>query len=487
MAHALALAPRRRDELIAIAVVVAAASCGIVAAQARLAGAPIGAIGSMAALAAIAVAGGRRRLALIAGGLVFVAALDWAYVAWVAPWYGYSGLVERGVDPSSTLVVAVVATVPCAWLPLRIERPSDAIVWLLYLVAYVPAAVVPIHVLGPDPGRVLPLEAVLLLAAGTLGLMRALPLATLGRRGLSESQFVRLIVAAAAGALVYFAVLFRPTSIPDLGDVYAARAAADAIVAATPGSGYLLPWFGYVVYPLTIALGLARRRPLVVGLGLAGQVLLYAITGLKGIVFSVVFVPVLFAVIRWGGRHSGGLMPWGAGFTVLASVVLSALTGSLFTVSLFVRRLFVVPGQLTGYYYDFFTSHPTYQLSHSVLGFLTDRPYALDPPYLIGLFYERTLTDANANVWADAIANFGLVGVIPFTVLLGALLWLLDSLAAGRDIAILGAGIGFLGIILANGALLTQILTGGLGLAVLLVAVMPSTTAQTPRAVAEAQ
>jgi hypothetical protein len=81
--------------------------------------------------------------------------------------------------------------------------------------------------------------------------------------------------------------------------------------------------------------------------------------------------------------------------------------------------------------------------------------------------------DANANIWADAMANFGLLGIIPFTIAFGVLLWILDSVAWGRDLLVIGPIVGYAGLYLANAALFTQILTGGIALIVALVAMMP--------------
>jgi len=141
----------------------------------------------------------------------------------------------------------------------------------------------------------------------------------------------------------------------------------------------------------------------------------------------------------------------------------------------------VVPGQLTAYYYDFFSSHPTYLLSESFLRWFSQPPYSLTAPYVIGtVYFHDPSLDANANLWADAMANFGLIGVIPFTIVLGAALWILDAMASGRDLRVIGPVLALASLsLLANGALFTQLFSGGIGFMIGFAALMPRRGSQT--------
>ena len=114
----------------------------------------------------------------------------------------------------------------------------------------------------------------------------------------------------------------------------------------------------------------------------------------------------------------------------------------------------------------------------SILKTLVNYPYAAEPPYLIGaLYFHSASNDANANIWADAYANFGYPGIVCFTILFAILLWLYDSIAAGsRNTRVAALAIGLPAFALANGGLLTSLLTNGVALAMLLVYLMPSIT-----------
>jgi hypothetical protein len=111
--------------------------------------------------------------------------------------------------------------------------------------------------------------------------------------------------------------------------------------------------------------------------------LIYSISGLKEMLLSVIFVPLLYATIRRGSANFGPLVAWG-GVAIIAVSVVAEGMGSDLALSLFLARMIAIPGQLTAYYFDFFTSHDPYLLLHSVLHWFGSPPYDLEPPFLIG-------------------------------------------------------------------------------------------------------
>ncbi len=231
---------------------------------------------------------------------------------------------------------------------------------------------------------------------------------------------------------------------------------------------------------MLIALGVARPRWRYLALGIAGEFLLYVLQGSKASLFLIPLVPLVAVAIRLGRRRFGPLVIWGGVAMVLVAAALTALMDSPWPLALSVVRLIALPGQLTADYFDYFSTHAPYLLSHSILRGFVDAPYPVDPPFLIGAAYLHHVVDANASFWADSIANFGLAGIIPFTAILGAILWLLDVVAAKKSLVIVGPAIAIFALTLSNGALLTAVLTNGIGLALLLVYLLPPGQSETP-------
>jgi hypothetical protein len=418
---------------------------------------------------------GRARLFAVLGALTNVVAINWVYVDSVAPNYAYEGLVANAIPLTTIAGATLLAAAPALWLPIRLKRPSEVVLWVLYLFGYTPSVLMPVFLFPADRGPVLPFELLLLVGFLSVGAMQVLlPRRWGGPPGLSRRAFDRLALVLGLASIGYLiAFLGVPTSIPDFLQAYAVRADLATAEGSLPGSGYLITWFGNVVFPLLLCIGLARRRWMWVGLGALGELLLYSQGGAKSVLFNILFAPALFVAIdRWRNRF-GVAMVWGAVSVLLVTTLVAEVTGSLWPVALYAVRLIALPGQLLAYYLDFFTTHAPYDLSWSILRPFAASQYAVDPPSLIGFIYFHTTVNANANIWADALANFGLVGIVPFSIVLGLIIWILDLVAAGRDLRIVGGTLGLAALSLANGALLTSILTYGLGLIILLCAAMP--------------
>jgi hypothetical protein len=81
--------------------------------------------------------------------------------------------------------------------------------------------------------------------------------------------------------------------------------------------------------------------------------------------------------------------------------------------------------------------------------------------------------DANANLWATAYSDLGFPGMMLFSLLLGAILNLFDTLTGDLDLGFACMLIVFPSMILANSGLLTSLLTQGIGLLLIMVILVP--------------
>src|SRR6266540_2401499 len=113
---------------------------------------------SLPAAGVVLAGAGAARAAAIGAAIAYVAVLDWAYTAHFSPVYAYTGLIDLEPSRGAALAVAGLAAAPAAWLPISARRPSTIVLWALYLVGYVPTAMVPLYLTG-DLDAVLPFEA----------------------------------------------------------------------------------------------------------------------------------------------------------------------------------------------------------------------------------------------------------------------------------------------------------------------------------------
>lgn len=418
----------------------------------------------------------RTVMALICTLYVVVFVLVYKLV--IVPIWGYEGFRYRAALPHAAVGWAL-ATLPSLWMPIQLRRPSQVVYWLLYLLVLVPSCLVPIYALDDQSSGPLLLAGCLVAVFAMTGLIYHLPLLPLKHIHLQSYEFsvmlALLSITCYALMIASFGFHFHFVSFED---TYSVRAQFQGTLTQAPALvAYAIGWQAWVINPFVMAIGLRSRRVSWILAGAAGQFAIYSITAFRSMLFSAGLLLYILWVMRstkaFGSRLA---LTWTA---IFAGTGISLFFGYGLMAEAFIGvRMTALPGLLTGYYYEFFSSHPQAHLGHSILRSLVDYPYAVEPPYLIGARYFRSASnDANANIWADAYANFGYLGIVSFTLLLAMLLWLYDSIAASsRNTRVAALAIGLPAFALANGGLLTSLLTNGVVLAMVLVYLMPSVT-----------
>jgi hypothetical protein len=408
---------------------------------------------------------------------LYVMVFVFVYKLVIVPIWGYEGFRYRATLPRAA-AGWVLAALPSLWMPLQLRRPSQVVYWLLYLLVLVPSCLVPIYALDDQSSGPVLLATCLVVVFALTSLIYCLPLLPLKRIRLQSYEFgvmlALLSITCYALIISSFGLHFHFVS---FDDTYLVRAQfQDALTRGPALVAYAIGWQAWVINPFVMAMGLRSRRMSWIVAGAAGQFAIYSITAFRSMLFSAGLLLYILWVMRstkaFGSRLA---LTWTA---IFAGTGISLFYGyGLMAEALVGVRMTALPGLLTGYYYEFFSSHPQAHLGHSILSSLVDYPYAAEPPYLIGARYFHSAgNDANANIWADAYANFGYAGIVLFTILFAILLWLYDSIAAGsRNTRVAALAIGLPAFALANGGLLTSLLTNGLALAMLLVYLMPST------------
>jgi hypothetical protein len=221
--------------------------------------------------------------------------------------------------------------------------------------------------------------------------------------------------------LTVFGGLFIYNGLPaltalNLTQVYEVRESVVYCFSILP---YLLNWQANVFNPTLITIGLHKRKASFIATGGTLQVLLFLYTGHKSMIFSIPLVVVTYILVSNRAVFLGLMKT----FCVVISGALASylVIGHTLLPSIFIRRLFFVPPMVRSSYFDFFTSHPYINLETSSLGFLWSSPYTKSVSTLIG---GRYLDGANANIGylASAFADFGILGVIFFALVLGVIL-----------------------------------------------------------------
>ena len=448
---------RRASPLIAAATAVVAGASAVLVPEAAV----------LLVLVGIGLFAGTRirdaRASILAGSLAYVVAIEWAYAELISSLYVWSGFGYMPPAWTDLALAMLLAWLPALVMPTALRLMSQAVVWAMYAIVYVPSVLVTFHVEGLGPELHLTLFAAMVL----LALGQHLPRTSAIGFGL-DARWHRIVVAVLGVAGIAFIALRFGISfdLPSPQDVTDTR--ADYKGARDPGSftAYAIPWLGRAVFPFLLVLGLRDRRwPLVV-IAAIGSMMVYSTAGFRSSLFVPFLVVAAYFVVRRG--QDARIVPWALAAVVAISGWLATL-GLTSALSLLVRRPMMLPGQLTGYYFDYFADHPQFELRHSLLSFLGRPPYGSGQTAadLIGEAYLSG-GHANANVWADAMANFGLIGVLVFTLLLVIGLWVADRLTMHHVPAVLVTIGAIAGFTYSNTGLLTGSFSAGVGALVFL-------------------
>jgi len=102
-----------------------------------------------------------------------------------------------------------------------------------------------------------------------------------------------------------------------------------------------------------------------------------------------------------------------------------------------------------------------------------ENSHQISPAFLIGkLYFGSEATSANANIWADGIANLGLIGPVVMSLVAAAFLWFVDALSKGKGpFAMLGVAIPTFAFV--NSAFFTSLFTHGFLWALIFIWLVP--------------
>jgi hypothetical protein len=419
--------------------------------------------------------------AVVLVALTYVAVLHYTYAQQIAPFFAYLQYAYRPPDALAYAFAISLVVALALVLPRRISRPSHFVAWVLFIVAVVPAIVVP--QIAPALSRSDALElavwvAISYLAVATLGTRRALR-GFVPRRPLPAPTFWSLLLAAYAGLCGYvLATAGLNLELPSLDDVYGVRAELAAKEETDALLSYVIPLLAGVVNPVVLARGLWARRWAWVLAGVLGQVLVYSVSGNKSAVLSPIALAGVYLLLRSRRPPAATACLLAAPVVSVAIVLIDRLSGSVDgdLTSLIVRRFLVTPGLLTAGYVQVFDDIDKARLAHSILSPFFDYPYAEEPPFLVGAaFFGNPETHANANLLADGFANFGYPGMVAACLVCIVLLWAVDDAAEGLPLGFACLTVLMPALALADSGVLTTTLTHGFLATVVLMALAPRT------------
>jgi len=424
----------------------------------------------------------RQRALLVLGVLAFIVSYQWLYKHWAFPTFAYLGYDYTPPSNGYLLLAWVLSMLPSLWMPISLTRPSQLSYWVLYLTVFIPSIMISLFA-GIDPAPQLAmLMLFLFIGFAIIGFSYRRPLMKLRSPRLRSSRFWYGFTLIAGLLILWLIIAFRGKFfIVSFTDIYDVRFAADDVIADTL-LNYPLMLLPGAINPFLMAWGLYHKKKWIFLAGALGQLLVYSIFATKGSITSILFIPAIYLVLQGDRGRFGMKLVWSivALFVglMLSFIVAGEQSGPLFAMALFVvfLRTFATNGLATPLYYHFFQANPHTYFSHAKgFNWFIHYPYSNPLGIEIGSYYTGDPTfDYSAHFWAtDGLGGLGLPGILLVSAFCALIFWVLDSVAQKHDPRLATLVITYAAYNIANGSLFTTLLSGGLGLLMVILYLMP--------------
>jgi hypothetical protein len=212
--------------------------------------------------------------------------------------------------------------------------------------------------------------------------------------------------------------------------------------------GYISPWAGKVVLPLSLLLSVSSRRHLSAIFCVGSSVLVFGLTAHKGPLFYPFVVLLVYMLLSSKEFVKKFCL---ATFCLITLSILALwvfqiheIDTLLFIGSLILRRAFFVPASLNYIYYDFFSINPWVLWSSSKFTFgMIENPYRLTTSHVIGYeYFHQENMGANTGWLGSGYMQAGFLGILLYAVIIWGIFSFVDGLAAKhRDRKLLTAGL----------------------------------------------
>lgn len=277
--------------------------------------------------------------------------------------------------------------------------------------------------------------------------------------------FLCLVVVYVSGRYARFRLNFN------LNIVYALRMEAREFNMPTILK-YFYSWSRFCI-PIFMAYFIRRKNYIFAVTCFLIQMLSFGVEGAKTVFFTTVFVVIIGFIpsIDFKQINRWGLI--GITSIVGIGILLYLLFKNDMVFSLFTRRMMLLPIQLSQNYFDYFSKNPPDYFRASFLRFLGfHTPYPNLPRIIGSVYYAAPNMNANNGLFADAMSNLGLMGILVMPIILMFTLDLLDQSAKGLDTRIYISVALYLAMTLNDTFFFTVLITHGLLLIIIILGLM---------------
>jgi len=426
----------------------------------------------------------RSRIFVIFGSLVFIILAQWVFQNAIIHHLGNLQTNDvLTISRKSFFIQILLAIIPSLWISPYMDKPSHYQCWILYTTVIIPACIAAFYL------AIIPQEDVILFlffmisCFGIICIPSHLSPFHVPRIYMSWKQFGVLIFSITLITYTFLIYYFGfPRSIPGVEEVSGFRQLYKS--AQLPGGiSHLVWWQGTFINPLIIGLGLFYRSYFLVIIGILLQIELFALTSLRTFVSSSFLVLSFGIMVLSFKKYTGLAFLYLLLFCIILTSIFYLIDETSFIPIFFLKRWIFNAGILTGKYIEFFSQHQLTGLQDSlpILRWLFPGPYDISAGEIIGCNYflqfpDGSCTNATAHIWANAYSAFGYKGVFIASLIAASLMWIIDSIYFNTNKQLALIIMCMPAISLSGQGVHTSILSGGIGLVILVGLILPLST-----------
>ncbi|EOQ11115.1 hypothetical protein [Bacillus cereus] len=417
--------------------------------------------------------------------ILYIVVINLGYIYFVSPSYAYLGYTFSPPPMTALIIATILILVVAMCASISVQAPSDFIFWFLFSILYIPIMYIPLYsVLSIQLGKLTVYPVYITITLSMLGLIwiKKIPSININIFYISNKAFFTIFFA------LYFSILtvivrkfgfhFNLVGLDEVYELrYSYREVKDIF------STYAITWMTKCLGPTLLTLGFFKKKVSFVFLGLFSQIMVYSISGHKSVLFSTLLLIVLFFCLKKTGENFSLKFIGTITAGLLLFICIDVVYSSDILTSLFLRRFIVTPGLLLGMYYEFFSFHPKALYAYSIFRDFLENPYATPPAFTIGLtYFGDENVSANANLWADGFANFGIMGICMVSILLIGIAYICNCIMLKfKNVSMICLIIAMPIWALTDTSLLTTITTHGLLINILILYFLPPNQEIGPR------
>jgi len=405
-------------------------------------------------------------LRLILGLIMFVLYMLIAYLYRVniSPRYLYSGFTHQSLNLFKFIFSVIFFIAPVMILSLYPKRPSDYTVWVLYLFSYAPTALLSFHIINRGITEIISLLLMLLTAFliffySRLLIVKILPKIKINFEKIDIVFLILLFIILA----FYVLSLIGYKLTLDVSTIYARRLAVRETLVPKSISAYILWFTRQCMLLIGVYLGVAKKKPYYLVMTAILAIGLFSFDGTK----TSIIIPLVLVVLAWllitNPNRNVLFLPISLLIVSFIGLAEFLFFHTYLVNDYIVRRIFIVPGVLNSFYWDFFSVNPKGMLAGSIFSKFLTPVYDMPITFVIGREYLHNIqTNANTGIWMGWYAHFGILGVFAASAIGGFIVGLIDRLTKS-GLYIFGCLVCFLiGITWSEQMLHTSMLTGGI-------------------------